>query len=225
MENITNPEISEFINSYYKPINEELGHIRDYAEENHIPIISKETEMMLLQILRYGQPKRILEIGTCIGYSAACFAAACESSRILTVEKNKDLFEKAVELLEDLGLTERVHIFLGDGEEVMERLVYKTNIEGLDHFDFIFIDASKSHYLRFWEVAEKLVKDGGMIVCDNTLMNGRTVDDKYDRLDKHKTNIVQMRDFVDYICKLPHVTTALLPVGDGLSISIVSKSK
>jgi predicted O-methyltransferase YrrM len=112
---------------------------------------------------------------------------------------------------------------LGDGEEVMERLLYKTNIEGLDHFDFIFIDAAKSHYRRFWDVAEKLVKKGGLIVCDNTLMNGRTVSDKYDRLRKHRTNIAQMRDFLDYIHGLPHVDTAILPVGDGISISIVNK--
>lgn len=223
MINITNPLITEYVQSHYRALNPMLHQIRNYAEEKHIPVILPETEMLLLQLLRWRMPKRILEIGTSIGYSSACFATVCEGSRVLTIENDPNMFERAVETLEDLGLTERVHVFLGDGEEVMERLLYKTNIEGLDHFDFIFIDAAKSHYRRFWDVAEKLVKKGGLIVCDNTLMNGRTVSDKYDRLRKHRTNIAQMRDFLNYISGLQHVDTAILPVGDGISISIVNK--
>ncbi len=223
MDNITNPLVTEYIESQYRSLNPMLEQIRNYAEAHHIPVILKDTEMLLLQLLRWRSPKRILEVGTSIGYSSACFATVCESCRVLTIENDPVMFERAIETLEDLGLTERVHVFLGDGEEVMERLLYKTNIEGLDHFDFIFIDAAKSHYRRFWDVAEKLVKKGGLIVCDNTLMNGRTVSDKYDRLRKHRTNIAQMRDFLAYICSLPHVDTALLPVGDGVSISTINK--
>ena len=223
MENITNPLVEEYINKFYKPLNEQLNHIREYAEENHIPIILRETESFLLQLLRWNNPGRILEIGTSIGYSASCFATVCEGSRILTVENNEEAYERAVETIGDLDLSERIHVFLGDGADVMERLIYKTNVEGLDRFDFIFIDAAKSHYRKFFDGALKLIKDKGMIVCDNALMNGRTVSDDYDRLNKHKTNMTNMRDFIDYITDIKGVITTVVPVGDGISLSMVNR--
>ncbi len=122
-----------------------------------------------------------------------------------------------------MGVSDRVHVLFGDAEEVMTSLLHKTNIQGLDYFDFIFIDAAKSHYRRFWDQAIKLVQNEGMIICDNTLMNGRTVSDKYDHLKKHRTNISQMRDFLDYITDLEGVTTTVLPIGDGISMSVVTR--
>jgi len=221
MKNITNQHVTDFINNYYKPLNESLDHMRAYAEENRIPIIQRDTEQLLLQFIKIKKPKKILEIGTAIGYSAACFAMAAEGSRIVTIESNADTYDQAAENLADFGLSDRVQVMLGDGEEVMQKLLHKTNVEGLDQFDFIFIDASKSHYRRFWDVAIKLIKDGGVIACDNILMKARTVSDEYDPEGKYRTNIRSMRDFVEYITDLDNVDTAILPVGDGVSISIV----
>jgi predicted O-methyltransferase YrrM len=220
---ITNNLVTDFINKYYKPLNEDLGLLREYAEANSIPVILKETEDFLLQLIRWRRPNRILEIGTSIGYSSACFSVLSPSSRILTIENKREIFDQAVENLEDLGVSERVHVLFGDAEEVMNNLLHQTNIQGLDSFDFIFIDAAKSHYRRFWDEAIKLVQNGGMIVCDNTLMNGRTVSDQYDNVRKHSTNISQMREFLDYINDLDGVTTTVLPIGDGISMSVVTK--
>lgn len=223
MIHITNNVVTEYINKYYKALNDDLGLLREYAEEKNIPIILKETEEFLLQLIRWRKPKRILEIGTSIGYSSACFSVLSPSSRILTIENKRDVFDQAVENLDDLGVSDRVHVLFGDAEEVMSSLLHKTNIQGLDYFDFIFIDAAKSHYRRFWDQAIKLVQNEGMIICDNTLMNGRTVSDKYDHLKKHRTNISQMRDFLDYITDLEGVTTTVLPIGDGISMSVVTR--
>jgi len=220
---ITNNVVTEYINKYYKPLNDDLGLLRKYAEEKNIPIILKETEEFLLQLIRWRKPKRILEIGTSIGYSAACFSVLSPTSRILTIENKREAFDQAVENLEDLGVSERVHVLFGDAEQVMTSLLHKTNIQGLEYFDFIFIDAAKSHYRRFWDEAIKLVQNEGLIICDNTLMNGRTVSDKYDHLRKHRTNIAQMRDFLDYITDLEGVTTTVLPIGDGISMSVVTR--
>ena len=223
MIHITNNVVTEYINKYYRPLNDDLGLLREYAEEKNIPIILKETEEFLLQLIRWRKPNRILEIGTSIGYSSACFSVLSPSSRILTIENKRDVFDQAVENLDDLGVSDRVHVLFGDAEEVMASLLHKTNIQGLDYFDFIFIDAAKSHYRRFWDQAIKLVQNEGMIICDNTLMNGRTVSDKYDHLKKHRTNISQMRDFLDYIRDLDGVTTTVLPIGDGISMSVVTR--
>lgn len=221
MKNITNERVTDFLNSYYKPLNESLDHMRAYAEENRIPIIQKDTEQLLLQLIKIKKPKNILEVGSAIGYSAACFAMAGETAKIVTIESNRDIFDQAVENLADFGLSDRVQVMLGDGEEVMQKLLHKTNLEGLDYFDFIFIDAAKSHYRRFWDSAIKLIRDGGVIACDNILMKARTVSDEYDPEGKYKTNIRSMRDFVEYITDLENVDTAILPVGDGVSVSIV----
>lgn len=223
MIHITNDLVTEYINKYYKPLNEDLGLLREYAESKNIPIILKETEEFLLQLFRWKQPNRILEVGTSIGYSSGCFSVLSPTSRIITIENKREIFDEAVENLEDLGVSERVHVLFGDAEEVMSNLLHKTNIQGLDYFDFIFIDAGKSHYRRFWDEAIKLVQNGGIIVCDNTLMNGRTVSDEYDNLNKHRTNIAQMRDFLEYINDLEGVTTTVLPIGDGISMSVVTR--
>ncbi len=223
MIHITNNDVTEYINKFYKPLNDELGILRQYAEANNIPIILKETEEFLLQTLRWKKANRILEIGTSIGYSAACFSILSPESKVLTIEHKREVFDQAVENLEELGISDRVHVVFGDAEEVMSSLYHKTQIQELDFFDFIFIDAGKSHYRRFWDQAIKLVKNEGMIICDNTLMNGRTVSDKYDHLKKHRTNISQMRDFLDYITNLEGITTSVLPIGDGISISVVNR--
>ncbi len=223
MIHITNNVVTEYINKYYTPLNEDLGLLREYAEGKNIPIILKETEEFLLQLIRWRKPKRILEIGTSIGYSAACFSVLSPLSRIITIENKREVFDQGVENLEDLGVSERVHVLFGDAEQVMSSLLHKTNIQGLDYFDFIFIDAAKSHYRRFWDEAIKLVQNEGLIICDNTLMNGRTVSDKYDHLRKHRTNIAQMREFLDYITDLEGVTTTVLPIGDGISMSVVKR--
>ena len=85
----------------------------------------------------------------------------------------------------------------------------------------IFIDAAKSHYREFWDEAVKLTHPGSVIVCDNILMQARTADESYDERGRFTTNIKYMREFLNYIASYEGAVTSILPVGDGMSISVI----
>ncbi|WP_312353136.1 O-methyltransferase [Aminipila sp.] len=217
--NIINDKVTQYIDELYKPLTPELGQLRREAEEARVPIILRDTEGLLLNIIRMNNPKRILEIGTAVGYSASCFAAVNKETEIITVEYNEETYKTALMNIEKLGFSDNITVYLGDGAEVTEKL-YE---EGCSPFDLIFIDAAKSHYKRFWEAAVKLTHAGTVIISDNVLMKAMTVSNEYDVYGKHKTNIRKMREYVQYINQLEDCHTCVIPVGDGVAISILTK--
>jgi predicted O-methyltransferase YrrM len=116
-----------------------------------------------------------------------------------------------------------MEVYEGDAREALDKLVSEVEKGERELFDFVFIDAAKSYYLEFWHKIRKMTKSGSVVVCDNTLMRGMTVDDAFDPKDKHRTNIRNMREFMDYITGLKDVHTSILPVGDGVTISYIKE--
>ena len=100
-------------------------------------------------------------------------------------------------------------------EKISEK---KTAPQNMPPFDFIFIDAGKSHYRDFFDRAELLAAPGALIVCDNILMHGWTVDRSYEGAKRHRTNVKYMRQFIEYISKRKDLTVSLLSSGDGLAV-------
>lgn len=211
-KNIINPDIVDYILSVYKPVNEALGEFRTAAEAENIPIILPDTETLILNILRVKQPERILEIGTAVGYSASCFAAVCNAD-ITTIELKEETACTARNNINNLGLADRITVMCGDGEAIINELD--------ELYDFVFIDAAKSHYKRFWDAAVKHCKKDTVIISDNVLFKARVVSDIYDPSGRYKTNIRKMREFIEYITNIDYADTAILPVGDGVAISIL----
>ena len=113
-------------------------------------------------------------------------------------------------------------VLCGDAREVLENLFKEVKDEN-DLYDVVFIDAAKSHYKSFWDLALPLCKPDAMIICDNVLMKGMTASDEYDPNRKYKTSIRKMREFIKYITSLEYADTCILPVGDGVSISVIDK--
>lgn len=219
--NITNEIITEYLNKFYFENTDGLNQLRKEAEENRVPIILRDTELLLKTLINLMKPKNILEIGTAVGYSSSFFASLSDDIHITTIEANEDIYYKAINNIKKLGYEERINVCLGDAREVLEDLK-KTHSSS---FDFVFIDAAKSHYRSFWDLSIPLIKDESMIVCDNILMKGMTASDEYDRFKRHKTNIRHMRDFLDYINNLDYAQTSTLAVGDGLALSIINKRR
>lgn len=218
--NIINPLVSEYLDGFYSPDGEILAEIRKHAEEQYIPIITKDVERLLSVLLQSMKPDAILEVGTAIGYSAAFMARSWEKCQVDTIEINHKSYLAALENLDKLSLRNRVQVFHGDASEIMNNLTAehgKTNFPG---YDMVFIDASKSKYLGFFQKAMDLVKPGGLILCDNVLMRGTVANDCYDPEGKHKTSVKNIRAFLAHITSLDTVETAILPIGDGISMSI-----
>lgn len=227
--NITNDIVTAYIDTLYKSENEDLKKLREFAEKNRVPIILKDTEGLLMSILKIRRPEKLLEIGAAVGYSSSFFADCCGCD-VVTIESNEDAYRIAQNNIMNMGFDDKVEVLFGDAREVLDDMGKKTekagnsdggSEEGL--FDIVFIDAAKSHYKTFWDLALPLCKDDALIICDNVLMKGMTASDEYDPNRKYKTSIRKMREFIKYITQLDYADTCVLPVGDGVSISVISK--
>ncbi len=198
------------------------GHLRDKPEieemrkkaiERNIPVIQRESADIIRLLIRIANIKSILEIGTAIGYSASLFYGEMENGRITTIEKRPECALEAKENFKRLGCS-NIRILQGDAVDV---------ISGIDEkFDMIFIDAGKSHYREYFDKAFPLLSDGGIIVSDNILMNGLTLN--YDmNVRKNRTMVRAMRGYIKFLCSHPDLKTTLMPVGDGLAVSHYQK--
>lgn len=214
---ITNKLISAYLDDLYTCDNKKLQELRSFAEEKKVPVILRNTEAFLLSLLRIRQPVHILEIGTAIGYSASVFTDAC-GCRVTTIESNEESYNIAMSNIRSMGFEDRITVLHGDAREVLTELAGKP-----DRFDVVFIDAAKSHYKAFWELSIPLCTDDALIICDNVLMKGMTVSDECDPGKKYKTSIRKMREFIKYITDLNYAETCVVPVGDGVSISVIDK--
>lgn len=212
--NITNDIVTEYINGFYQPASPELGTLRLEAEAEKVPIILKETESFLRVMLSIAAPKRILEIGCAVGYSAMFFTAVT-GAQVVTIEKDPEMAAKASANIKRLGYEDKIRIVEGDGEEGVNAMFE----QGEEPFDMVFIDAAKSHYKRFLDASWKLCRQGTVVISDNVLFKARIASDIYDPTGKHKTNIKKMREYVDFITSDPRMETSIIACGDGVSVS------
>lgn len=216
---IINPVITEYTDALYRPLSPDLERLRAEAEENRLPVILKDTERALAVLLRMRRPARVLEIGTLVGYSACCFAALCgPDTEIVTLEREPEMVRRAEHNIEALGYRAQIRVVEGDARETI------AGLEG--PFEFVFIDAGKSHYREYWDAVLPLCEDGAVIVCDNVLMRGAVVLEEYDSVPRrHRTSIRRMRAFLEHITGTEEAETAVLSAGDGLSVSVVRRKE
>lgn len=218
-KDITNDEVTEYLINFYRPLNDELGNMRREADKTAVPIILPETEAFLSTFLDITGPERFLEIGTSIGYSSMFFAekmilSGKEKPEVYTIEKDEETYRIAERNISDMGYQKTVHCLLGDGEEAIKGLYDN----GIEKFDMVFIDAAKSHYMRFLEASLKVLKPGGIIICDDTLFQGRPATDPEEPPRKHRTNVKALREFNESVSDDPRFSSVLTSIGNGLTI-------
>jgi len=218
-KNITNEIISAFIDELYYNENEQLQELREFAEANRVPIICKDTEGLLAAIMKLKKPERVLEIGTAVGDSASFFADCC-GCHVTTIEFDEDAYDSAVNNIDAIGFSERIRVIKGDAARVLADM----QEDNPGAFDIVFIDAAKSHYREFWDLSLPMCADESLIICDNVLMKGMTASDAFDAKGRYKTSIRRMREFIAYINRLDYAETVVLPVGDGVSISMIHRN-
>lgn len=214
--NITNDKVTEYLDSYYQPLDEELAAFRARNEENGVPLILRETESYLAMMLKILKPRHILEIGTAYGYSAIFFARSCPDARITTIDRGQRMIPIATKNFEEWPEGERIDFRTGDAREILDDMIFNKDKDDL--YDFVFIDAGKSHYKEFFDRAEQLCAPGTVIVCDNILMRGWIVDRSYEGGKRHRTNIKYMKQFIEYINEREDLTVSMLSSGDGLAV-------
>lgn len=216
---ITDQKVTAYIQGLYKPLNPFLASLRTDAEARNIPVIGKEIETVLRTLLQIKKPARILEIGTAVGYSTLCFAMSCNVSHITTLELQENACREAVRNFEKAGQSDRIRLIQGDALESLNQLIWES--KDTKTFDFIFIDGAKGHYLEVWELCMPLCEPGTVIVSDNILFKAMTAADEYLDIRRNKTIVNRMRAYLNHITGLSGVTTTVMPVGDGLAISVI----
>lgn len=188
----------------------EIEQIKEKALKEHIPIIMDDTLEIVEEILQEEHPKKILEIGTAIGYSAICFAQYLDKNgKIDTIERDEERIAEAKLNIKKLDLEKIINIINGDAVDVLPKLDEK--------YDIIFIDAAKGKYPFFLKESIRLLADDGIIIADNILYKGYTLSD-YNK-HKQRTAVRGLREYLKELEENKDLETKLLEVGDGLTIT------
>ena len=205
--------------SHDKALDDDLAELRRSNEDESVPLILAETEDVLNILTSLTRPKRILEIGTAHGYSALFFAKKLPEARVTTIERNPAMIVHAEEEFAKRSESERIDLRTGDAGVILDSLAKELKDAGeQEKFDFVFIDAAKSHYREFLEQAEKICTKDALIVCDNILLKGWIIEADGAAAKRHRTSIKYMKQFLTYLKERDDLEVAILTGGDGLAI-------
>ena len=193
---------------------EYLKEMKQYAIENHVPILQDVSLDLILLVLKLKRPNSILEVGTAIGYSAINFSKYLngENSHILTVEKSEDMYKEAIKNIKNVGLEEKITVINADATE------YLPTLDENDKYDVVFIDAAKGQYLVFLENALRVIKKGGIIIADNVYFKGRVLSGYNEH--RHRTATNRLRKYLELVTDDETLDTTVFNIGDGVAISI-----
>ena len=213
---IVEPRLVEYLNSLETELPEHLKQLEEYAIAHEVPIIRKEAQSFLRLLLELAQPKRILEVGTAIGFSASLLCEYMpEDCRLTTIEKVPMRIVEAEKNLAALKRSKDVTFLTGDAEEVLRDLMEKG-----EQYDFIFMDAAKGQYMSFLKSILPMLKKGAILITDNVLQEGSIIESKYSITRRDRTIHMRMRE---YLYELKHndaLTTSIVAVGDGMALSV-----
>lgn len=189
---------------------QQLQTIKQKALEEHIPIIMDDTLEVVDKILTKLKPKKILEIGTAVGYSAMCFSEYLGTDgKIDTIERDEERVKQAKENIKKVEVEKKINILEGDAVEILPTLE--------ETYDMIFIDAAKGKYPFFLKEALRMLAKDGIILADNILYKGYVMSD-YNK-HKQRTAVRNLREYIAEVTNNPNLETQILEIGDGLAIT------
>ncbi len=206
--NINYEYITRYIRRTMKKSEGLLAQIEEYARVNEVPIAQPETIRLIENLIHILPSKRVLEIGSAIGYSSIIMANA--GADVTTIERDENMFEALFSNIDRAGHSKNIHVHKGDALEILGTL------DG--QYDFIFVDAAKGQYMEFLPHCMRMLKVGGIMFSDNILYKGMVATDElYKR--RKVTIIRRLRNYLDTICNMDELNTVIVPVGDGAAIS------
>ena len=209
---ITDERFTAYINSLENGNPPYLDELEAYAKSTQVPIIRKEMQSLMRTLLVMNKPKRILEVGTAIGFSALFMSEFMPADgHITTIEKYEKRIPIARDNFKKYGKEDRIELLEGDAADILKGLT--------EPFDFIFMDAAKGQYVHFLPEVLRLLKKGGLLVSDNVLQDGDIVESRFAVTRRNRTIHSRMRDYLWQLKHMAEFETAVLTVGDGVTIS------
>lgn len=192
-----------------------IDEIRAEAEDLRIPIIQPDAIHFIIQLIRLGNIRHVLEIGTANGYSSIMIATFTKA-HVTTIERDHTMYQLAEKNIEKAGLTDRIYAIEADAEE--------QPIWGKNRFDMLFIDAAKGSYIPFFEAYTPCLNEKGVVICDNLLFHGMVDhEEKIETVNQAKL-VEKIKAFNHYLIHHPAFDSYLYSIGDGLSVSIRKKA-
>lgn len=210
---ITDERFTAYINSLENGNPSYLDELEAYSKRTKVPIIRKETQSLIRTLLVMNKPKRILEVGTAIGFSALFMGEFMpEDGRITTIEKYEKRIPLAKENFQRYDRSQRITLLEGDAADILKQL------EG--PYDFIFMDAAKGQYIHFLPEVLRLLETGGVLLSDNVLQDGDIIQSKFAVTRRDRTIHKRMREYLYILKNHERLETAILTLGDGVALSV-----
>ena len=213
---IVDERIITFINSMDTENSEILETIEQEALASDVPIIRREMQSFLEVLLLMKKPMRVLEVGTAVGFSALLMSDYLpEGGHITTIENYEKRIPIARENFRRAGKEDKITLIEGDATEVLAEM------EGT--FDFIFMDAAKGQYIHYLPNVLRLLSDGGCLVSDNVMQDGDIIESRFAVTRRNRTIHKRMREYLYELTHDERLVTAVLPIGDGVTVSTWKK--
>ncbi|MDF2679899.1 MAG: O-methyltransferase [Brevibacillus sp.] len=210
---ITNPAIDDYVSGLVPERSPLLTRLEQEAAAENIPIVQLPSAQVMRMLLLLHRPKSILEVGTAIGYSTIWLAEAAPEARIVTMDIDEERLGRARTNIAEAGVSERIEILLRDAT---------LGLPDSYQFDCLFIDAAKGQYRAFLDLYLPLLREGGLVISDNVLFRGlvATPDEATKR---QRPMIEKLHAYNTHLMEHPELETTMIPVGDGLAVSLKKK--
>lgn len=191
-----------------------LREIEARALADDVPISDPEVGLLLQMLTATSGARRVLEVGSAIGYGTIWLARGGADVEVVGIEKDPSRIEAARSYLERAEVTSRVQLLEGDALELMRSLT--------PPFDLVYLDSDKKDYRRLLDFSLQLLRLGGLVVIDNLLWKGQVADppDDYDQEDE-EAEVLRM--FNGYFSMHPQLDSLILPLGDGVGLAVKKK--
>lgn len=210
---IENERINAFIDSLDAGNTPFLEQIEREAKETNVPIIRAQMQSLIKFLLAVHKPMSILEIGCAIGFSALLMSEyAPKGCRITTIEKYEKRIPVARENFRRAGKEENITLLEGDAADIL------AGLEGT--YDLIFMDAAKGQYLNFLPDMLRLLGEGGILLSDNVLQDGDIIESRFAVTRRNRTIHSRMREYLYELKHHPELETVILPIADGVTVSV-----
>ena len=204
-------EQAAYLDRLLPPRDALLAEMEAWSAAHDVPSSDPEVGKLLSILARSRGARRILEVGTAIGYGTLCLARGAPDARILTIDPDPERREQARGFLTRAGVLERVELIDGEALQVLPRL------DG--PFDLVYVDALKQEYRRYLDLALPKMALGGLIVVDNVLWKGRVAEPP----DERDRDADAIRAFNGYLMIHPQLEAVVLPLGDGVGLAVKTK--
>ena len=190
-----------------------LNEIEKEAKADLVPVIRREMQSFLKVLLAIHRPLRVLEVGTAVGFSALLFCEyGPENMQVTTIEKYEKRIPIARENFRRAGRENQITLLEGDAADILKELQ--------ESYDLIFMDAAKGQYIHFLDDVLRLMKPGSVLVSDNVLQGGDIIESHYAVERRNRTSYKRMREYLYELKHNDKLLTSVIPLGDGVTVSV-----